>query len=168
MKKIIIALALTLAPIAASAEENLYLNLGGFSKHFKERHGPKDYNEVNNNIGLEFEKSLEEVYSKKWYAGALAQYMKNSLDNDSFVAAATLKRKFKLSLDSNIGIGVAAGIQNGYPKAGERSRNAILPVAYPYMEYNYDRVGVYGTCVPQVYASGFCFVGFKVKVAELD
>lgn len=168
MKKIILATVLMVAPLAANAEDNVYLNLGGFSKHFKERKGNKDYNEVHNNIGLEYEHSLEDIYSKKWYAGAVVQTMENSVDNNSVMFGGTLKRRWKIDMDSNIAVGMIAGAQTGYPKAGERSKSDLVPVAYPTLEYNYNRVGVYGTCVPEVYSSGFCFVGFKLRVASFD
>ena len=164
MKKLITVLAIALSASSACADDDLYLYAGGFSKHFKDRKGNKDYNEIHNNIGLGYEASLDDVLGKEYYGGLNAQYMKNSVDNDSLLLTASLKRKWKLSLDSDIGLGMMVGAQTGYPKKGERGKGAFVPVAYPILEYNYQRFGVYGTCVPEVYSSGFCFAGFKVRV----
>lgn len=159
-----LAFVLLASQNAKAADDAIYLNLGGFSKHFKERKGNKDYNDVHNNIGIEYERNLNlDGMYKDLYWGGNVQYMKNSLDNDSIAAGGTLKKRWKITEDVGAAVGGVAGLQNGYP-SNDRSKNTFVPVAYPVVEANYKRVGVYGTCVPEVYASGFCFAGFKFKV----
>ena len=162
MKKLVLAILAASISCAAQAEDNINVYLGGFSKHFSERTGGRSYNEVHNNMGLEYETKYNESYrTTGTYYGVGAQYMKNSLDNDSALITANLKNKWAIDEDWKVSAGVMAGIQNGYPKAGKRDKSEFIPVAYPVLELDYQKVGVYGTCVPKVYTSGFCFAGFK-------
>ncbi len=162
MKKALITAFAILASSAAQAEDNINVYLGGFSAHFDERSGGRDYNEVHNNIGLEYESRWNDSYrTSGTYWGIAGQYMKNSLNNDSALITANLKHKWALDEDWKVSVGLMAGAQNGYPKKGKRDKDEFIPVAYPTLEINYQRFGVYGTCVPEIYASGFCFAGFK-------
>lgn len=163
--RLFVILLLLFSCAQASAEGDLYLLAGGFSKHFDDRANGQDHNEVHNNIGLEYEHHFKDGL----YWGLAGQYMENSLDNDSFLFTFNGKKKWKINKDSNVGIGFMAGAQNGYPKKSEgRDDSEFVPVAYPIVEYNYQRVGAYATCVPEVYDSGFCFVGFKVRLTPWD
>ncbi len=173
MKKISLALTMALIGTASSAqaEDSLYLHAGGFSKHFESRAGNQDYNEVHNNFGLEYETSLSKGWAKlgrQWkgfYVSAIGQYMKNSLDNDTGIFGGALKHKWRYKRDWEFAIGGFAGTQNGYPNASEdRGKSSYVPVAYPFIEASYGRFGTYAACVPDIYNSGFCFVGFKARL----
>jgi len=164
MKLFFLSAAIMLLPFSSFAEDSVYVYLGGFSKHFEDRTAGKEHNEVHNNVGLEYESEWHNRFSDKIYWGVTGQYMVNSLDNDSAIAGATLKKRWEVAEDVTVGIGGLAGVQNGYPKASEgRDKDEFVPVAYPIAELNYGRFGVYGTCVPKIYSSEFCFAGFKVK-----
>lgn len=161
---VLILVFLIPSSLMAAEDSKLYLTLGGFSKHFNNRSNGQKHNEVHNNIGLEYESPLIDDI----YFGVSGQYMKNSLDFDSYVATFNLKYKQQINRKSDWGVGIYSGFQNGYPKASKnRDENELIPVAYPIVEFNYDRYGTYFTCVPKVYTSGFCFVGFKFKLYDL-
>lgn len=147
------------------ADGHVYALVGGFSKHFKDRSGGRDFNEVNNNLGLELEHHIKNGY----FLGATASYIRNSLDYDSALIAATAKKKWQLNPDWNVGVGFAVGAQNGYPNVSEdRDRSDFVAVAYPLAEVNYKRVGAYVTCVPNLegFESGFCFIGGKLRLFD--
>lgn len=178
MKKIFLTLffvlfAFSLLAVEAKAEDSLYLHAGGYSSHFKERPGSKDYNERHKIIGAEYETSLENIewLGKDYYYSAIALHMENSIDNDSTLLAGSLKRRWNIDYDENwkIAAGVVAGFQNGYPnKSKGRGRDEFIPVAYPLAEISYKRFTTYGSCVPEVFTSGFCIVGFKLKLHEFE
>ena len=169
MKNIFLALIILFAASEAKAEDNLNLYLGGFTKHFSERGNGKDYNDVHNNIGLEYESSIGRTaignFGKNNFWGVGAQYLKNSVDNDSTLITVNFEHRWDITHNWKISAGTMIGIQNGYPNS-DRSKNEFVPVAYPTAEITYKRVGLYGTCVPKVYNSGFCFVGAKAKLAS--
>jgi len=153
------------AQIMPKDDNNVYLLIGGFSKHFEERSGNRDYNEVNNNLGLEYER----YYKNNYFYGFSASYVKNSVDNDSVLLTLNAKKKWDITRNWNIGVGVGAGIQNGYPSvAKDREKTDFVPVIYPFAEITYKRVGIYGSCVPNLeyYDSGFCFVGGKIRMFD--
>ncbi|GAB5389608.1 MAG: hypothetical protein Alpg2KO_25760 [Alphaproteobacteria bacterium] len=143
-------------------DHGVNLLAGGWSHHFKDRSGPRDYNETNNVLGLEYEHHI----GGGFHIGGAATYIRNSLDNDSAMIVAQAKHKWAITPDFHVGIGLAAGIQNGYPSDDKgRSEGDFLLVAYPTVEAQYKFIGAYGTCVPAAYSdSGFCLVGFKAKL----
>lgn len=170
MKRFLLALTLVFSPLAAVAEDNINLYLGGLSYHFSDRSGNNgDYNEVHNNIGLEWEHKLgNRTLGKNFYVGLGAQYLENSVEEDSILLTVNAKKKWYIDRDWQFAAGVMVGAQNGYPKVSEnRDEDEFVPVAYPIVELNYQRVGAWATCVPKVYNSGFCFLGFKVHMFEL-
>lgn len=174
----LIALTLAMPATPAFAEQAIYLHTGGVSKHFdSKRSNGQDYNENHKNIGFEYEADftlLEEYFEESgwlqgdYYFNIVAQHMDNSIDEDSSIYGVGWKRKWNLDWDEDwkFSIGGLFGFQNGYPKLNKRSSGRYLPIALPIAELTYKRVGVYGTCVPEIYSSGFCFVGFKFKVHE--
>jgi hypothetical protein len=156
------------APTANASDESIYLQVGGFSTHFDDtRSNGQEYNEEHNNIGIEYEAKLN-MFDDNLYWGLTAAYMKNSVDYDSALVGAGWKYRWQLDEDWNVAVGGLAGVQNGYPKRNKRDEDEFVPVAYPLAEVNYQRFGVYGTCVPEVYSSGFCFAGFKFRMYDLD
>ncbi len=151
---------------AIAAEQNIYLHAGGFSKHFDDkRANGLDYNSVHNNLGLEYERELDFIDIDGFYWSVTAQYLKNSVDNDSGLFVTGPRYRYQLNEDWAIGYSAQFGVQNGYPKASKgREKNDFVFVAYPLVELSYKRAGVYVTCVPEIYNSGFCLAGFKYKV----
>lgn len=185
MNKIILTLTLVLSltlVAQAQAKDSIYLQVGGFSKHFESKKtNGDDFNGNHKNIGLEWESDwdwLENTFAESfeeydwlqgdYYFSFMAQHMDNSLDEDSTLVGAAWKRKWNLDWEENwkFGIGGVFGVQNGYPKVGKRSEDTFVPIALPLVELSYKRVGAYVTCAPKVHTSGFCFVGFKLKAYE--
>ncbi len=166
MKLFLPLILVLIMPFSATAGDSIYVYAGGFSKHFEDRAGGREHNEVHNNLGLEYESAWHSL-ADNVYWGVTGQYMKNSLDHDTALAGVTLKKRWEVAEDTTLGIGGMAGVQNGYPKASKgRDKDEFVPVAYPVAELNYQRVGIYGTCVPKVYSSGFCFGGFKFRAYD--
>lgn len=181
LKVLLLAFICTLFSSSAWAktekDKSIYLHTLGFSTHFEDREGGKEYNEQHDTIGLEFEarfNSLNSALSDTFLAGDyyytfLITHLNNSLDEDSTFLGGGIVRKWDLDnqQDWEFGLGLVAGIQNGYPKKSEgRDADDFLVVAYPVAELAYKRVTVYGTCVPELMTSGFCLVGFKLKLHE--
>lgn len=173
MKKLILTTLLTLlifAPLSARAEKSIYVHFGGFSQHFKDRGPGLEHRRSHNNLGLEYETSLYDlinIQDENWHWSLTAQHLKNSLNHSSTLIATGPRYKWTLSEDWNVGVAFLAGVQNGYPRRSKgRDRGDFLPVAYPVVELNYKRIGIYGTCVPHIYDSGFCLVGFKARVFD--
>ncbi len=122
-------------------------NVGGISHHFSERKGNKEYNEVHNNIGLQYEMNVKKAIK----VGLLAETYENSLNKRSNLGAVTMA----YVPNDIIELGLAGGAITGYK--------------YPVGGFGYIRLwankylGLRLACAPKVVNSGFCAVSASVR-----
>ena len=130
--------------------EALNLNLGGFTKHTKERQGKKDWNETHNNIGLEYEKN-------NYFMNV--ETFKDSYGNRNQLIAGGYKGCFNEYVCVPMGIGYFTSYKN----------QDVTP--YSGVEFNYNRFTLRTAYMPPVQIdkqnkTGFWFVGGRVRVYE--
>lgn len=149
MKKLLtLTLLATLFSTQASAGE-LYLHGGGFSKHLQERKGTREWREVHNNIGLEYQQSVDTLLCQQ--VSGVVETFKNSMNRRSIAAYGTCKQNW-----GRFRTGQALGYVSGYreTKVG----------AFPFIETDINKVGVQVGFLPV--DAGVFFVKFKVKLGE--
>jgi hypothetical protein len=122
-------------------------HVGGVSHHFSERKGNKDYNDIHNNIGLQYEMNIEKAVK----LGLIAETYENSLNKRTVLAGGTVAYVPAKWLE----IGLAGGAITGYK--------------YPVGGFGYIKLwaskylGVRLACAPKIVNSGFCAVSASVR-----
>jgi hypothetical protein len=150
-KLITLTAILTLASCTAYEKpEALNLNLGGFTKHTKERKGKTPWNETHNNIGVEYEKN-------NYFMNV--ETFKDSYGNRNGLIAGGYKPCFNKYVCTPIGLGYFTGYKN------------VDLAPYAGVEFNIGAVTLRTSYVPEVQIdsqnrTGFFFGGFRVKVWE--
>lgn len=122
----ITAMTLTMPAIA-----DMWLNVGGLSKHFGERE--QRFNEINNGFGIEVE--------TKGITASAGVY-RNSIDRSSRYA---LVEKLFLTRD-RFGIGLSAGLVDGYYYRD----GGFFPVILPMARWDGDTLGIRAIFIPPV------------------
>ena len=138
------ATTLNLTPVSTS---QLWLNVGGFSRHF---HRDAGYNENNLGIGIEYRTSPELSYMAGSYY--------NSVRKNTAYAAVNwqpwMVGPFKL--------GAAVGLMNGYPAM---NRGGHFFAALPMATYEGERFGLNVGLIPSIKnVDGAVIVQFKLRV----
>ncbi|WP_332743200.1 hypothetical protein [Hydrogenophaga sp.] len=138
------ASTLDLEPESSS---QLWLNVGGFSRHFKRQNG---YNENNLGLGLEYRTSPEVSFMAGSYY--------NSVHKNTTYAAVNWQPwtlgPFK--------IGAAVGLMDGYPSM---NRGGNFFAALPMASYEGRRFGINVGLIPSIKnVDGAVIVQFKVRV----
>ena len=157
MKKLLLLSALTL-PLIACTEPNgqaLNANLGGFTHHFKEKKGGGDWNQIHNNIGLEYEVNTK----NKFRQFVSHEQFKNSFGDRGSLTAAGVKYCGIQKLCVPVGIGYFTGYKNTTytPYAG---------IEYTPIEKVTLRMSVAPAHKEQGNNTGFAFIGFKINLLE--
>ncbi|MDP2018602.1 hypothetical protein [Hydrogenophaga sp.] len=139
-----VSTTLDLAPASSS---QLWLNVGGFSQHFKRQNG---YNENNLGLGIEYRTSPEISYMAGSYY--------NSVRKNTTYAAVNWQPwsmgAFKL--------GAAVGLMNGYPAM---NRGGNFFAALPMVTYEGRRFGINVGLIPSIKnVDGAVIVQFKVRM----
>jgi len=136
------------APAAEPApQRELWVNLGGFSHHFK--HNSR-YNETNRGLGLEYR------WSREWSAMAGSYY--NSVRRHTTYAGFTYQ-PFSLG---PLNLGASLGAMDGYPAV---SRGGTFFVALPMATYEGSRFGFNLGLIPTMHnVQGAIVLQLKVRV----
>jgi hypothetical protein len=137
-------------PEAASWQKpvgELWLNVGGFSRHFNRQAG---HNEKNVGLGLEYRTSPEFSY--------MAGSYRNSVRKNTTYAAASWQ---PLSMGS-FKLGAALGLMNGYPAM---NRGGTFFAALPLATWEGRRFGVNLGLIPSMKdVDGAVVLQFKLRV----
>jgi outer membrane scaffolding protein for murein synthesis (MipA/OmpV family) len=145
---IVWATVLSLSSIQSCKADELWVNTGGFSKHFEDN----GRNEVNFGLGAEY-RFRDDV-------SVMAGFHKNSLDLRTRYAAMV----YQPWSIGNVKIGVSMGYMDGYPlKSQGKGFFAVLPMA----TYEGDRFGVNLGVIPNIpsqHVEGAVALQFKFKV----
>lgn len=149
---------LTIVAPAASAESTattqepvyrsqLWLNVGGFSRHFQRSAG---YNENNLGLGIEYRTSPEISF--------MAGNYYNSVHKNTTYAAVN----WQLWTMGPFKIGAAVGLMNGYPAM---NRGGNFFAALPMASYEGRRFGINIGLIPSIKnVDGAVMLQFKVRV----
>lgn len=137
----------TTLDLASASSSQLWLNVGGFSRHFKRQNG---YNENNLGLGIEYRTSPEISYMAGSYY--------NSVRKNTTYAAVNWQPwsmgAFKL--------GAAVGLMNGYPAM---NRGGNFFAALPMVTYEGRRFGINVGLIPSIKnVDGAVIVQFKVRM----
>lgn len=125
----------------------VWLNLGGFSRHFNRTPG---HNEHNLGLGIEYRTSPEISY--------MAGSYKNSVSKHTTYAAVN----WQPWLVGPFKVGAAIGLMNGYPAV---NRGGNFFAALPMISYEGRRFGVNIGLVPSIKnVDGAVIVQFKLRV----
>jgi len=123
-------------PAAAQSDWGVVLN--GRAVHVNAQ---KHWNE--DNWGLGFEKEFNS--GGRWVTGAVANGFKDSMDNPSYMAGITVKRRFRLFSDRFY---FDAGVVSFLMTRHDVRHNAPFPGALPAMTFGARRVAVNVTYMP--------------------
>ena len=139
--------ASTTLNLEAASSRQLWLNVGGFSRHFHRNAG---YNENNLGLGIEYRTSPEVSYMAGSYY--------NSVRKNTAYAAVNWQPwtvgPFKL--------GAAVGLMNGYPAM---NRGGSFFAALPMATYEGQRFGLNIGLIPSIKnVDGAVIVQFKIRV----
>lgn len=146
----------TLALMACQPQgQALNANLGGFTHHFKEKKGGGNWNQVHNNIGLEYEANTK----KKFRQFVSHEQFKNSFGDRGSLTAAGVKYCGIQKLCVPIGVGYFTGYKN----------TTVTP--YAGLEYTpIPKFTLRFTYAPAKQEQGnktdFVFLGFKLNLLE--
>lgn len=152
MNKILTLTAiLTLASCTSyNKPDAVNLNLGGFTKHTKERKGKTAWNETHNNIGVEVEKN-------NYFMNI--ETFKDSYSNRNNLIAGGYKPCFNKYVCVPMGIGYFTGYKN------------VDFTPYGGVEFNLGAVTLRTAYMPEMQIdkrnkTGFFFGGFRIKAWE--
>lgn len=135
------------SPAPAWAQGPVWVNIGGFSRHFVRGKG---YNENNLGLGLELRTSGE--------VSLMAGYYVNSMRRDTQYAAVNWQ-PWTLG---DWRLGVAVGVMNGYPAV---ARGGTFFAALPMASYEGARFGVNVGLIPSIKdVDGALLVQFKMRL----
>ncbi len=135
------------APLWQKPAGELWLNLGGFSRHFDRQAG---HNENNAGLGLEYRTSDELSF--------MAGSYRNSVRKNTTYAAVNWQ---PLSMGS-FKLGAAVGLMNGYPAM---NRGGTFFAALPMATYEGRRFGVNLGLIPSMKdVDGAVILQFKVRL----
>jgi hypothetical protein len=134
-------------PATDQRKPEVWVNLGGFSRHFAR---DKGYNETNLGLGLEYRTSPEVSFMAGTYY--------NSMRKTTYYAAVNWQ-------PLSIGpwkVGASAGVMNGYPAV---SRGGTFFAALPMATYEGKRFGVNLGLIPSIgKVDGAVIFQFKLRV----
>jgi hypothetical protein len=147
-----------LASIPASADD-LQVIISGKAIHM----GPNDLNENNYGLGLQYDFSA----NRNWIPLVNLASLKDSNDNTSRYIGAGIKRRFKLSSDSqklNFDLGLLALAM----KRPDYNDEKPFFGAVPFVSFSNDWGGVNATYVPAIDADtlAFWYLQFSIKLMQ--
>lgn len=125
---VLVGLACT---VTASTAADMWLNIGGISKHLNA--GDRQFNEVNNGFGIEVE--------AKGITGSTGVY-RNSVGTESRYAAV----EKLIFTRGQIGAGVSIGVVDGYPYRN----GGLFPTVLPVVRWDGDTVGIRALLIPPI------------------
>lgn len=141
------------APVAAPAMQleapkgEVWINLGGFSRHFSRGNG---YNENNLGLGAEYRTSAE------------VSYMAGAYDNSVHKTTSYLAVNWQPWALGPIKLGGTLGVMNGYPSL---AKGGAFFAALPMATWEGRRFGVNVGIIPSMgKIEGALIVQFKVRV----
>jgi hypothetical protein len=135
------------APLWQKPAGELWLNVGGFSRHFERQAG---HNENNVGLGLEYRTSDELSF--------MAGSYRNSVRKNTTYAAVN----WQPLLMGSFKLGAAVGLMNGYPAM---NRGGTFFAALPMATYEGRRFGVNLGLIPSMKdVDGAVILQFKVRL----